>query len=103
MLIYEPTPTSTTLVSGARIIFKVWPARLLRSRTKNGPRRSKVGVAPEVTWNVGGALRSLRQVGGDEIGQLLTEQHDVSGTLHVTDTRTLSFEGFNYDGLGPGN
>ena len=53
--------------------------------------------------NVGGALRSLRQVGGDEIGQLPTEQHDVSGTLHVTDSRTLSFEGFNYDGLGPGN
>ena len=40
---------------------------------------------------------------GDEIGQLPTEQHEVSGTLHVTDSRTLSFEGFNYDGLGPGN
>ena len=40
---------------------------------------------------------------GTEIGQLPTEQHGVSGTLYVTDSRTLSFEGFNYDGLGPGS
>ena len=40
---------------------------------------------------------------GIEIGQLPTEQHGVSGTLYVTDSRTLSFEGFNYDGLGPGS
>ena len=39
---------------------------------------------------------------GIEIGQLPTEQHGVSGTLYVTDSRTLSFEDFNYDGLGPG-
>ena len=40
---------------------------------------------------------------GVEIGQLPNEQHGVSGTLYVTDARTLSFEGFNYDGLGPGS
>ena len=26
---------------------------------RTAPRRSEVGVAPEVTWNVGGALQSL--------------------------------------------
>ena len=29
---------------------------------RTAPRRSEVGVAPEVTWNVGGALRSLGHV-----------------------------------------
>ena len=40
---------------------------------------------------------------GIEVGQLPNEQHGVSGTLYVTDSRTLSFEDFNYDGLGPGS
>ena len=31
---------------------------------RTAPRRSEVGVVPEVTWNVGGALRSLGHVGG---------------------------------------
>ena len=39
---------------------------------------------------------------GVEIGRLPTEQHQVSGTLHVTDSRTLFIEDFNYDGGGPG-
>ena len=39
---------------------------------------------------------------GVEIGRLPTEQHEVSGTLHVTDSRTLFFADFNYDGGGPG-
>jgi len=39
---------------------------------------------------------------GVEIGRLPTEQHQVSGTLHVTDSRTLFIADFNYDGLGPG-
>ena len=36
---------------------------------RTAPRRSEVGVAPEVTWNVGGALRSLGHVGGAQFPQ----------------------------------
>ena len=36
---------------------------------RTAPRRSKVGVAPEVTWNVGGALQSLGHVGGAQFAR----------------------------------
>ena len=52
---------------------------LLGSRTKNGPRRSEVGVAPEVTWNVGGALRSLGYVGGAQFSRAACDRSAING------------------------
>ena len=39
---------------------------------------------------------------GVEIGTLPTEQHAVTGILHVLDSNTLYIEDFTYDGGGPG-
>ena len=47
MLIYEPTPTSTTLVSGGRIIFKVWLARLLHNLSTISPCSLQLHLAPQ--------------------------------------------------------
>ena len=39
---------------------------------------------------------------GVEIGELPNEQHEISGTFHVLDSKTIYIEDFNYDGGGPG-
>ena len=42
-------------------------------------RRSEVGVVPEVTWNMGGALRSLRHVGGAQFPQAARDRSAING------------------------
>lgn len=39
---------------------------------------------------------------GVEIGELPTEQHGITGTFHVLDSKTIFIEDFNYDGMAPG-
>ena len=39
---------------------------------------------------------------GVEIGELPNEQHQISGTFHILDSKTIYIEDFNYDGGGPG-
>ena len=58
---------------------------LLGSRTKNGPsdRRSEVGVVQEVTWNVGGALRSLGHVGGAQFSRAARDRSAVQSTANA--------------------
>ena len=52
----------------------MWNFRLASEKHRDqeqrtAPRRSQVGVAPEVTWHVGVALRSLGYVGGAQYNQ----------------------------------
>ena len=42
-------------------------------------RRSEVGVAPEVMWNVGGALRSLGHVGGAQFSRAARDRSAING------------------------
>ena len=46
---------------------------------RTAPRRSEVGVAPEVTWNVGGALRSLGHVGGAQFSRADRDHSAING------------------------
>ena len=39
---------------------------------------------------------------GGFIGNLPTEQHQVSGKFYIVDSKTIFIEDFNYDGGGPG-
>jgi hypothetical protein len=39
---------------------------------------------------------------GDFIGNIPTEQHQVSGKFYIVDSKTIFIEDFNYDGGGPG-
>ena len=46
---------------------------------RTAPRRSEVGVVPEVTWNVGGALRSLGHVGGAQFSRAACDRSAING------------------------
>ena len=41
--------------------------------------RSKVGMAPEVTWNVGGALQSFGHVGEAQFPQAARDRSAING------------------------
>lgn len=36
-----------------------------------------------------------------EVGDFTTLEHEVSGTLHILDSKTIFLQKFNYDGEGP--
>ena len=46
---------------------------------RTAPRRSEVGVAPEVTWNMGGALRLLGHVGGAQFSRAARDRSAING------------------------
>ena len=58
-------------------MYYLWPDQ--EQRTAPRPRRSEVGVAPEVTWNVGGALRLLGHVGGAQFSRAARDRSAING------------------------
>jgi len=61
-------------------LFSLFTPRALRAQEQRvDPRRSKVGVVPEGTWNVGGALRSLGHVGGAQFPQAARDRSEING------------------------
>ena len=66
-----------------KVVPQQWLAAGIKNKERPSDRRSEVGVVQEVTWNVGGALRSLGHVGGAQFSRAARDRSAVQSTANA--------------------